>query len=148
MKLPGPIHRRIRRVLKAQAGVTLAEVLTAMAVVGIALVGILPVIPVANTAVQTGRQSSIAALLAEQELERVKAMPYADLIQANFPAEGYGTIASYGAYRRTVAITNDPGGIINTRLVAVQVFFRPLTSLGGASGNESGVQVSGLVAQR
>ena len=148
MKLPGPFRRRIWRVLEAQAGVTLAEVLTAMAVVGIALVGILPIIPVANTAVQTGRQSSTAALLAEQELERARAMPYANLTQVNFQPEGYGAIPGYGPYRRTVTVTNDPGGIINTRLVTVRVFFRPLTSLGGASGNESNVEVSGLVAQR
>ncbi len=53
-------------------GLTLAEILAALAVVGIGLVGLLAVVPVAGYGVQEGNQLSTATFLAEQGLEQVR----------------------------------------------------------------------------
>jgi prepilin-type N-terminal cleavage/methylation domain-containing protein len=53
-------------------GLTLAEILVALAVVGIGLVGLLAVVPVATYGVQEGNQLSTATFLAEQGLEQVR----------------------------------------------------------------------------
>ncbi|HXG04523.1 MAG TPA: prepilin-type N-terminal cleavage/methylation domain-containing protein [Candidatus Binatia bacterium] len=53
-------------------GLTLAEILVALAIVGIGLVGLLAIVPVATYGVQEGSQLSTATFLAEQGLEQVR----------------------------------------------------------------------------
>lgn len=53
-------------------GLTLAEILVALAIVGVGLVGLLAVVPVATYGVQEGSQLSTATFLAEQGLEQVR----------------------------------------------------------------------------
>lgn len=55
-----------------ERGVTLAEILVAVAVIGIGLVGLLAVVPLATYGVQEGNQLSTATFLAEQRLEQVR----------------------------------------------------------------------------
>ncbi len=55
-----------------ERGLTLAEVLVALAIIGIGLVGLLAVVPVATYGVQEGNQLSTATFLAEQGLEQVR----------------------------------------------------------------------------
>jgi prepilin-type N-terminal cleavage/methylation domain-containing protein len=56
-----------------ERGVTLAEVLVALAVIGSALVGLAVVIPVSAYGVREGQQRSTASFLAEQTIERARA---------------------------------------------------------------------------
>jgi type IV pilus assembly protein PilV len=67
------VIRRGRVVLAGDAGLTLAEVLVALAVIGIGLVGLAIVIPVSTDGVAEAGQRSTATFLAEQGLERVRA---------------------------------------------------------------------------
>jgi prepilin-type N-terminal cleavage/methylation domain-containing protein len=72
-----------------ERGVTLAEVLVALAVIGTALVGLAVVIPVAAHGVQEGQQRSAAAFLAEQTIERARAAVWS----ANPPTDCLGVSA-------------------------------------------------------
>jgi type II secretory pathway pseudopilin PulG len=55
-----------------EPGFSLAELLAAMGVLAIGLVGILAVVPVASHALQEGHQLSTAAFLAQQRLEEIR----------------------------------------------------------------------------
>jgi prepilin-type N-terminal cleavage/methylation domain-containing protein len=63
----------MRRLIADQRGLTLAEVLIAMAILGLGLLGLLSVIPGASSAVQQGNQLSTAIFLAQQMIERSRA---------------------------------------------------------------------------
>ena len=59
--------------LTNERGLTLAEILVAVAVIGLGLVGLAVVIPVSSYGVQEGSQLSTATFLAEQMIERARA---------------------------------------------------------------------------
>jgi len=59
--------------LTNERGLTLAEILVAVAVIGLGLVGLAVVIPVSSYAVQEGNQLTTATFLAEQMVERARA---------------------------------------------------------------------------
>ena len=56
-----------------ERGLTLAEILVAIAIIGLGLVGLAVVIPVSSYGVQEGNQLSTATFLAEQMIERARA---------------------------------------------------------------------------
>jgi len=56
-----------------ERGLTLAEILVAVAIIGLGLVGLAVVIPVSTYGVQEGNQLSTATFLAEQMIERGRA---------------------------------------------------------------------------
>jgi prepilin-type N-terminal cleavage/methylation domain-containing protein len=56
-----------------ERGLTLAEILVAVAIIGLGLVGLAVVIPVSSYGVQEGSQLSTATFLAEQMIERARA---------------------------------------------------------------------------
>src|SRR5262249_17826946 len=55
-----------------QRGATLAEVLVAVAIIGVALTALASAVPLANYAIQEGHQLSAATFLATQRLEEVR----------------------------------------------------------------------------
>lgn len=55
-----------------ERGLTLAEILVALFVIGIGLVGLLAVVPLATYGVQEGNQLSTATFLADQKLEEIR----------------------------------------------------------------------------
>lgn len=59
--------------LANERGLTLAEILVAVAVIGLGLVGLAVVIPVSTYGVQEGNQLTTATFLAEQMVERARA---------------------------------------------------------------------------
>jgi prepilin-type N-terminal cleavage/methylation domain-containing protein len=65
-----------RRRPSSQAGFTLAEVLVCVAVIAIAFVGLLTVIPYSAASTQSGNQTSTATFLANQGLEEAKGIPW------------------------------------------------------------------------
>lgn len=60
-------------ILMNERGLTLAEILVAVAIIGLGLVGLAVVIPVSSYGVQEGNQLSTATFLAEQMIERARA---------------------------------------------------------------------------
>ncbi len=60
-------------------GFTLAEVLAALGILAIGIVGVLVVVPVASHALQEGNQLTTATFLAEQRLEQVRNAPWSSV---------------------------------------------------------------------
>lgn len=139
---PGrPAHR------SAAAGLTLLEVIFAIALLSVGLLAVAVAFPAGISGVEQGRQQTTAVFLAEQRLEEIKATDFSNITAANFPAEAFGTIATYPQFRRTVTITSSPGGVANTVRVDVSVFYRPVMSFGVLTA-EREVRLSTLVADR
>ena len=65
---------------------------------------------------------------------------------AKFPVEAYGAIAAYPDYRRTVTITNNPGGAAYTKQLEVWVFYRPIGP--AANGGENAITTATLLVSR
>jgi type IV pilus assembly protein PilV len=63
----------VRTMLGNERGLTLAEILVAVAIIGLGLVGLAVVIPVSSYGVQEGNQLSTATFLGEQMIERARA---------------------------------------------------------------------------
>lgn len=136
--------------VRGQAGFTLAEVVIAVGIIGLGIVGVSAGLLYAWGGLEAGKQQTTAAFLAEQRIEQVKGTAlanFAAVTTATFPAEAYGSIANAATYRRTVAITNNPGGLVDTKLVEVTVFYRPVTGLGVLT-TERQVRLSTLMADR
>ena len=153
--------RLIRQLLPQDQGFTLVEVLVAMAVLMVGILGVaLAFQPSSGTAggadfgiaaVSRANSYSTATELAQARLEEVKngrytsTGPVDQITSANFPAEAYGAIAGYAGFRRTVTIQNGtPAAGMKT--ISVQVFFTPQYQT--RRGSEEAVQVSTLIAQR
>jgi type II secretory pathway pseudopilin PulG len=129
------------------AGLTLLEVLFAISLLSVGLLAVAVAFPAGLSGVEQGKQQTTAVFLADQRLEQIKATDFSSITSANFPAEGIGTIANHPRFRRTVTITNSPGGVANTVRVDVNVFYRPVVSF-GVLATERQVTVSTLIADR
>src|SRR5688572_17148749 len=68
--------REDRPMIWNERGLTLAEILVAVAILGIGLVGLAVVVPIASYGVQEGSQLSTATFLAEQRLEQIRNAPW------------------------------------------------------------------------
>jgi prepilin-type N-terminal cleavage/methylation domain-containing protein len=163
--------------LRSESGLTLAEILVALAVAGVALAALAVTVPVSSYAVQDGHQLSTATFLAEQTIERARAAAWTDspavdclgvsagdaapipsgatcqgAASTRFPDET-GGISGYPRYRRSVRVTSCAptpcAGATTTglRRVAVTVAYAPLTSA-GVSPRPTTVRLEWLVAQK
>lgn len=137
-----------------ETGFTLIEIIVATAVIGVGLVGVVAGFLHAVGGLETGRQQTTAVFLAEQRMEQLKAVALADfrhITAARYSSEGYGGIISEGrampGYRRTVTITDAPGGLADTKLVDVDVFYRPVVGF-GVLASERSVRLSALLTAR
>jgi len=155
-------------------GMTLAEILVAVAIIGIGLIALASVIPLASYGMQEGNQLSTATFLVNQRLEQVRnaswtASPAVDSIgisaSATVPPQSGGTTtfpdespmaAPYAGYSRTVRIQDCStgggcGGITNAglRQITVTVSYTPLTGVGqAASGTTKSAVLTMYTAQR
>jgi prepilin-type N-terminal cleavage/methylation domain-containing protein len=59
-----------------ERGMTVAEILVALVIISIGLVGLASVLPISSYGIQEGNQLSTAAFLAEQRLEEIKAVTW------------------------------------------------------------------------
>jgi prepilin-type N-terminal cleavage/methylation domain-containing protein len=128
-----------------ERGMTIVEVLVAVAVITIGLTAIATGMQLATASVAMGQQETTAVFLAEQRLEDIKAFSlsaaagqgFANVTGANFPAEAYSSIATYPGYRRTVTITNPS---VTMKRVTVDVFYMPVAV--ASTNSERQVSVS------
>ncbi len=155
-----------------QRGMTLVEILVAVAVLMVALVGLASGIPIASYGIQEGSQLTTATFLANQRLEQVKAAAWPSTpgpdtlgVSASATAAPLGTLgitfpdetpvaAPYTQYTRQVRITDcgvglGCGGMVlpDLRQVTIRVSYTPLTGV-GVSGNTKSAIVTMLVARR
>ena len=142
------------RTAKGRAGFTLLEVLVTISLLSIGIVAVLSSVSAGVSAIDRGRRSTTALFLAEQRMEQIKAFAISkDPLQGwtnvgagSFPSEAYGAIAGYPDYRRTVTITNNPGGAATAKQVQVWVFYHLATPV--ASGAENAVTAATLLVSR
>jgi prepilin-type N-terminal cleavage/methylation domain-containing protein len=159
-------------------GLTLVEVLLAVAIIAVALVGLGTIVPVSISAIQDGGQLSTATFLAEQMVERARAatwtaIPPVDCLglsagdTAPLPggtgcpdgstsvfADETAGVSGYPSYRRSVRIhscaTAECAGATTPtmRRVEVSVAYTPMTGAGGVSPSPRTVRLTWLVAQK
>ena len=141
-------------------GFTLAEVLAAMAIVAIALVGMVAALQHGLSGVETGRGESVAVFLVEDKLEHLRALALVDwansALQPGATTE-YCSVWSTacsptpapGAFRRATTVTDGSGGACAgpCKGLMVSVFYRPVTTLGQLD-RERRVDVGAMVVPR
>jgi len=159
---------------KDESGLTLVEILVAMAIIMVGLAAVMQAFPVATQGTEAGRRQSTADFLAEEKLEQIKAWslstctgppgcavpqgfttvvkPGGTCANAGNPCadDAFDSIPGYAGYSRTVIVQgNPPAPTANTRLVRVTVSYRRVTSAGVSTGATVGtVSVETLVGQR
>ncbi len=150
-------RRLARNGAAGDRGMMAAELLVASAVIGVGLLALTAVIPVATHAVQDGSRLSTAVFLAGQRLEQVRSARWeggatpVDEVGVSTPATAAPTAggvatfpdeapvaAPYGDYTRRVRIADCAagcGGVASAdlRQVIVEVDYRPLTATGVAA---------------
>jgi prepilin-type N-terminal cleavage/methylation domain-containing protein len=115
--------------VRRQAGVSLVELMVALLLLGVALMGLAAAFAPGRMAIQGGDQATTATFLARQVLEDMRNRAYDldgdELVNGTtFPATtGYGGISGYPTYRRTITFTNDSPEV-NTKIATVAVIYR------------------------
>ena len=147
---------------KDESGLTLVEILVAMAIIMVGLAAVMQAFPLGTQGMETGRRQSTAAFLAEQKIEEIRAwslappprgfgnMPICNPCTgaAPFNLEGFNSIPGYPDYSRTVTVQSFPTApTANTRLVRVTLSYRRVTSAGVLPGGTQ-VSVETLIARR
>lgn len=136
-----------------ERGMTLVEVLVAVAIITVGLTAIATGMQLATSGINQGQQETTAAFLAEQKLEDIKAFAlstaagqgFANVTAASFPAEGYGTLTGgYAGYRRTTTVTNPSATM---KVVAVRVLYMPV-GVSRTTNNEREVALSTVLRNR
>ncbi len=112
-------------------GFTLLEVLFAMAVMSVGLLGVSIMLTHTTQQQAVNANRAVATTLARDQLERIKRAAYANVITANYPPEAYGTIVGSKQFQQTVAIAIDTP-LPNTKTVTVTVTW---TDSSGVSRN-------------
>ena len=111
------------QVTKKNGGFTLTEVLIAVVILSVGLLG-LSAMTVAMTKSQAfGNKLTTATALAQKKLEEIKNTSYTDVVSANYPLEGYNTIPRYPQFSRSVTITAD-SPLADTKTVMVTVAWK------------------------
>ena len=149
-----------------ESGLTLVEILVAVALILVGLVAVMQAFPLATQGMDTGRRQSTADFLAEQKIEEIKAWALAPAPSRGFDRvpicspspcsgysdervvfnlEGFNSISGYGDYGRTVIVQNGP--VANTKLVRVTLSYRRVTS-GGVFTGGSQASLETLIAKR
>lgn len=166
---------RFQRVVRDQRGFSVAEILAASVVIGIALLALIWTIPMSAYGIQEGSQQSTAVFLANERMEQVKnaqwsAVPLADTLGVSasatvapvnaaavttFPDEN-PMAAPYAGYTRQVRISDcnlapGCGGVQkpDMRQATVTVSYAPMTGVGGpAAGAAKSVVVTLIISEK
>ena len=116
-------------IFRRQTGVSLVELMVALLLLGVALMGLAAAFAPGRMAIQGGDSATTATYLARRVLEDMRNRAYDldsdELVNGGtFPATtGYGSISGYPAFRRTITIT-DNSPETNTKTVSVAVFYK------------------------
>lgn len=144
--------------LRDEAGLTLVEILVAVAIIMVGLVAVMQWFPIGTQGMDTGRKQSTAVFLAEQQIEQIKSFALSTAANqgwvslpancspcaaaAPFNSQGFDTIAGYPEY--SIRVNLQAGPTTTTRLVQVQVSYRRITGgVAGAGGAAQRLQAAG-----
>lgn len=105
------------------AGFTLVEVMIAIVVLSIAVLGFSAMTLGTIRGLSFSDRLTTATTLAQKQMEELNNAPYADVIADNYPLENYGDIAGYETFSRAVTIA-EATPETNTKTVTVNVWWR------------------------
>ena len=108
----------LTRLRKYNGGFTLTEVLIAIVVLSVGLLGLSAMMIVASGSLAFGKKLTTATTLAQDKIEEIKQTPYTRVIGTNYPLENYKTIPGYMQFKREVTISAGPVNNTKTVLVA------------------------------
>jgi prepilin-type N-terminal cleavage/methylation domain-containing protein len=132
--------------IRRQAGLSLVELMVALLLLGVALMGLAAAFAPGRMAIQQGDQSTTATFLARQMLESMRNRAYDqdsdELVNGTtFPAStGYGGITNYPYFRRTITFAND-SPMTGTKTATVVITYR------NSSGTEQSVTLTTIFTQ-
>jgi prepilin-type N-terminal cleavage/methylation domain-containing protein len=115
--------------LRRQSGLSLIELMVALLLLGVALMGLAAAFGPGRMAIQAGDQATTATFLARQMIEDMRDKAYDqdadELVNgADYPAStGYGSITNYPSYRRTITFTNDSPDV-GTKIATVVIVYK------------------------
>ncbi|MBI4639422.1 MAG: prepilin-type N-terminal cleavage/methylation domain-containing protein [Candidatus Tectomicrobia bacterium] len=120
-------------------GFTLIEVMIALAIFSIGLLGFITFQITATRVNATAQRITNATLIAEKTLEEIRNKRYGDITTENFPGQGYGSVPGFPAFKKDVTITdNSPIRGLKTLVITV--------SWKDAGGKERNVEVRTLIS--
>jgi prepilin-type N-terminal cleavage/methylation domain-containing protein len=139
--------------LRRETGLSLVELMVAMMLLGIALMGLAAAFAPSRVAIQQGDQATTATFLARKAMEAMRNRAYDldsdELINgAVFPAStpyndtspGELSLSAYRSYRRTITFQNDTPEA-GTKTATVVIFYR------NSSGVEQSVTLTTIFTQ-
>jgi prepilin-type N-terminal cleavage/methylation domain-containing protein len=132
--------------MRRDAGLSMVELMVALMLLGIALMGLAAAFGPGRMAVQQGDQATTATFLARQVMEDMRNRAYDldsdELVNgATFPAaSAYGSLSGFPSYRRTITFANDTPEA-GTKTATVVIFYR------NSSGVEQSVTLSTIFTQ-
>jgi type IV pilus assembly protein PilV len=101
-------RRTLQHPEKYEGGFTLTEVLIAMVVLSIGLLGLSAMMIAASGSLAFGKKLTTATILAQETIEAIKNTPYTSVITANYSPEDYQTIPGHAQFKRVVTISAGP----------------------------------------
>jgi type IV pilus assembly protein PilV len=108
--------------LKNNRGFSLVEILMAMTIFGIAMMGLAGMSGIAIKTNMSSSRITAATTLAQDRIEYVKGLDFSS-IDAAAATENYGTITQHKLFKRVTSVTADPSNP-NTKTVTVIVYWR------------------------
>jgi prepilin-type N-terminal cleavage/methylation domain-containing protein len=99
------LRQRLAQYVSPCGGFTLSEVLIAMVVLSIGLLGLSAMTLAMGKSLMLSQHLTIATTLAQDKIEAMQQTPYAQIVPANYPPEGYNTIPGYPQFSRAVVLS-------------------------------------------
>lgn len=115
-----------------EQGVTLIELVVAMLLLAIALVGLAASYPLAMFGVAGGGYQTTASLLAQQCIELAKSMPY-DRLPSDLPSACPASLPVYPGFSRALTVATGTPTLTTTTVTVVVTF------TGGQGANDTTV---------
>jgi prepilin-type N-terminal cleavage/methylation domain-containing protein len=114
-------------VTKKHGGFTLTEVLIAVVILSVGLLGLSAMTVAMTKSLAFGNRLTTATALAQKKLEEIKNTSYTNVTSANYALEDYNTIAGYPQFSRSVTITTD-SPLVNTKTILVTTTWKRETT--------------------
>lgn len=116
-------HEPCSRPLRCPKGFTLLEVLIAIVILSLSLLGLSAMTLSTIRGLALSEEMTTATNLAQEKMEEIKSTIYDGVLQASYPAEDYGAIAGFNQFRREVEIRENEV-LDNTKTAIVSVFWK------------------------
>ena len=92
------------KVCNKKDGFTLIEILIAISILAIGIVGALQAFPLGGHIAKSGQMSSIATWLGQEKIEEIASKTYNEIL-VGAATESYGTISYFPSFKRMVTIS-------------------------------------------